>query len=102
MPPLAVPDARGISIEICVERRCGRLRTTAGDAQEGLPRVPVALPGGRGDAPVRLVIRTARGRVLLLARGRGTIRTSRPSGVGCPPVCRQLDLRLIGRRVVSA
>jgi hypothetical protein len=76
---------RGARVRLCVDGSCQPAK------RAGSPRlysVNAPLERGSGDrVRVTVTVRTA-GRTIARVAARFTVRTARPNGPGCPPVCR--------------
>lgn len=76
----------GARVTLCVDGRCERARS-------GLGEVGARLARDGGDV-VRVTVTVRKGgRTIARASERLPVRTERPNGPGCPPVCRFVTAR---------
>jgi len=88
-PPSAIVELSGmraapVAVKICAEQRCATLRSRG----DQLTSVNVGLPDDAGES-VRVVIEVrSGGRVLTKQAAVVPVKSSRPNGPDCPPVCK--------------
>lgn len=84
------PEASEASrVRICAGGRCRTVALPAARATLGPASVR-----GRDRVRVRIVVMNRRGDAIARDSLRVRVRRRRPNGPGCPPVCRQADVRL--------
>ena len=103
-PPSAIVELSGmraepVAVTICAEQRCATLRSRG----DQLTEVNVGLPDDAGDS-VRVVVEVRSGRRVLTKQAAVIpVKSSRPNGPDCPPVCKLARARLdVGSGVLEA
>ena len=82
--------AEPVAVTICAEKRCATVRSRG----DQLTEVNVGLPADVRDS-VRVVVEVRSGRRVLTKQAAVVpVKSSRPNGPDCPPVCRFARARL--------
>lgn len=94
-PPSAIVELSGmraepVTVKICAEQRCATLRSRG----DQLTEVNVGLPEDAGES-VRVLVEVRSGRRVVTKQAAVVpVKSSRPNGPGCPPVCKFARARL--------
>jgi hypothetical protein len=94
-PPSAIVELSGmraepVAVTICAEQRCATVRSRG----DQLTAVNVGLPEDAGES-VRVVVEVRSGRRVLTKQAAVVpVKSSRPNGPDCPPVCKLARARL--------